>query len=42
MGRTLTVCVGIGVNLKNEKPFPGSNISRFMKSILFSRSLHFN
>jgi len=23
MGRTLTVCVGIGINLKNEKPFPG-------------------
>jgi len=24
MGRTLTVCVGIGINLKNEKPFPGA------------------
>jgi biotin-(acetyl-CoA carboxylase) ligase len=26
MGRTLTVCVGIGINLKNEKPFPGASL----------------
>ena len=26
MGSRLTVCVGIGINLKNEKPFKGVNL----------------
>jgi len=26
MGRVFSVCVGIGINLKNQLPFPGINI----------------